>query len=88
MNAINFTPQNNMSQIEAIIEKKEYRANFNYSSLPIVIERTNNAIIIRSSYYQLKLSSQDLSQLTGIIFNSIQEVFFLLLIPLIIIIII
>ena len=76
MNAINFTPLNNMNQIEAIIEKKEYRANFNYSILPIVIERTNNAIIIRSSYYQLKLSSQDLSQLTGLIFNSIQEVFF------------
>ena len=76
MNAINFTPLNNMNQIEAIIEKKEYRANFNYSLLPIVIERTNNAIIIRSSYYQLKLSSQDLSQLTGLIFNSIQEVFF------------
>ena len=76
MNAINFTPLNNMNQIEAIIEKKEYRANFNYSLLPIVIERTNNAIIIRSSYYQLKLSSQHLSQLTGLIFNSIQEVFF------------
>ena len=76
MNAINFTPQSNMSQIDSIIEKKEYSAKFNYTFLPIVIERANNAIFLRSSYYQLKLNSQDLSQITGFIFNSIQEVYF------------
>ena len=65
-----------MSQIDAVIEKKEYSAKFNYTLLPIVIERTNNAIFLRSSYYQLKLNSQDLSQITGLIFNSIQEVYF------------
>ena len=76
MNAINFTPQSNMSQIDSIIEKKEYSAKFNYTFLSIVIERANNAIFLRSSYYQLKLNSQDLSQITGLIFNSIQEVYF------------
>ena len=78
MKAINYTPQCNINQGNATLEQKKYKAKYNYSFIPLIIERTNFAVIIRSSYYQLQLSCQDLSQLTGIIFNSLQEVFSLI----------
>ena len=58
-----------------IIEKKEYKLNYNYTSIILVIERTNNNIIMRSSYYQIKFNAYELSQLTGLILNSLEEAF-------------
>ena len=73
-----FTPNEIIHSEIDIIEKKEYKLNYNYTTIILVIERRNNNIIIRSSYYQIKFNAYELSQLTGLIFNSLEEAFLLL----------
>ena len=69
MNAIPFmTP--NSSSFEPVIIRKEYKAVYGSNYYNIIIEKTNNNIIIRINYFEIKLNIQSLSLLTNAIFNS------------------
>ena len=51
-----FTPKEiNHSEID-ILEQKEYKINYNYTSIILFKDRTKNNIIMRSSYYQIRSS--------------------------------
>jgi len=63
------------SETEQIMVRKEYKAKYLSEFYNIIIEKTRNNIIIRTTYYELKLNSQDLSLLTKAKFNSINEAF-------------
>ena len=63
------------SETEQIMIRKEYKAKYLSEFYNIIIEKTKNNIIIRTTYYELKLNSQDLSLLTKAKFNSINEAF-------------
>ena len=60
---------------EEILMRMEYRAKYLSEIYNIIIEKTIDNIIIRSNYYELKMSAQNLSSLTNILFNSIDEAF-------------
>ena len=60
---------------EEILSKKEFKIKYFSDYINIIIYKTKNNIIIRSSYYELKLSLEDLSLLTKIIYKSIDESF-------------
>ena len=69
MNAIPFmTP--NSSSFEPVIIRKKYKAVYGSNFYNIIIEKTNNNIIIRINYFEIKLNIQSLSLLTNTIFNS------------------
>ena len=69
MDAIPFmTP--NSSSFEPVIIRKEYKAVYGSNFYNIIIEKTNNNIIIRINYFEIKLNIQSLSLLTNTIFNS------------------
>ena len=74
MNAVPFmTP--NPSNFEPVIIRKEYKAVYGSNFYNIIIEKTNNNIIIRLNYYEIKLNIQSLSLLTNTIFNSNDKAF-------------
>ena len=60
---------------EEILSKKEFKIKYFSDYINIIIYKTKNNIIIRSSYYELKLSLEDLSLLTKILYKSIDESF-------------
>ena len=60
---------------EEILSKKEFKIKYFSDYINIIIYKTKNNIIIRSSYYELKLSLEDLSLLTKTIYKSIDESF-------------
>ena len=65
----------NANNMEEILMRKEYKAIYLSQIYNIIIEKTNYNINIRSTYYQLKLNMEQISSLTNIIFNSIDETF-------------
>ena len=67
------TPQ--IEEEEDLLIKKEYITKYNSDLIKIIIGKTKNNIIIRSTYYKLKLNKDDLSLLTRIMYNSIDESF-------------
>ena len=75
MNAAPFMKTPKEVNVEEIRMRKEYKANYLSEIYNIIIEMTNYNIIIRNTYYELKLSPQNLSLLTNIIFNSTNEAF-------------
>ena len=75
MNAAPFMKTPKEGNVEEIRMRKEYKANYLSEIYNIIIEMTNSNIIIRNTYYELKLSPQNLSLLTNIIFNSTNEAF-------------
>ena len=77
MNAATFikTPYENVDSEEEIIVKKEYKIKSLSNIVKIIIAKTKSNIIIRSSYYELKYNINDLSILTKIKFNSINEAY-------------
>ena len=77
MNAATFikTPYENEDSEEEIIVKKEYKIKSLSNIVKIIIAKTKSNIIIRSSYYELKYNINDLSILTKIKFNSINEAY-------------
>ena len=60
---------------EEILIQKEYFAKYNSDLLRIIIGKTKHNIVIRNTYYELKLNKDDLSLLTKIIYKSIDESF-------------
>ena len=74
-NLINITSNSN-NDIEEDIEKKEYHINdIDNNPITILIIKTNDNIIIRSLFYEIKLTSKELSLITKIKFDSLNEVF-------------
>ena len=74
-NLINITSNSN-NDIEEDIEKKEYHINdIDNNPITILIIKTNGNIIIRSLFYEIKLTSKELSLITKIKFDSLNEVF-------------
>ena len=69
------TPFENGDREEEIIIRKEYKIKHQSNIVKILIEKTKYNIIIRSSYYVLKYNINDLSILTKIKFNSIDEAY-------------
>ena len=69
------TPFENFDKEEDIVIKKEYKINYYSNILKIIIAKTKYNVIIRSSYYELKYNINDLSILTKIKFNSIDEAY-------------
>ena len=68
------TPQVEEEEEELLIQK-EYFTNYNSDLIKIIIGKTTNNIIIRNTYYELKISAEDLSLLTKISFESIDDAF-------------
>ena len=60
---------------EILLKQKEYITKYNYDSIKIMIGETKDNIIIRSTYYEIKLNIEDLSLLTKILFKSVDESF-------------
>jgi predicted DNA-binding protein YlxM (UPF0122 family) len=60
---------------EDILIKKEFTLKYLSDFYEIIIGKTQNNIIFQSSYYKLKLSLENLSSLTNIIFKSIDDSF-------------
>ena len=75
MNAAPFMKTPKEANVEETRMRMEYKANYLSEIYNIIIEMTNYNIIIRNTYYELKLSPQNLSLLTNIIFNSTNEAF-------------
>ena len=69
------TPFENADREEEIIIKKEYKIRCLSNIVKIIIAKTKHNIFIRSSYYELKYNINDLSILTKIKFNSIDEAY-------------
>ena len=72
------TPKNgyhSSEEEEDLLKKKEYIAKYNSDFITIIIGKTKNNIIIRSSFYELKVDIENLSLLTKTIFKSIDEAF-------------
>ena len=69
MNAVPFMTPNSFN-FEPVIIRKEYKAVYGSNFYNIIIEKTNNNIIIRINYFEIKLNIQSLSLLTNTIFNS------------------
>ena len=64
------TPNKGYYLEEEILNKKEYKTRFNSDLITIMIGKTKSDIIIRSSYYELKIEQENLSILTKIKFTS------------------
>ena len=64
-----------MEEEEDLLIKKEYITKYNSDLIKIMIGKTKNNIIIRNTYYELKLNKDDLSLLTRIMYKSIDESF-------------
>ena len=77
MNPSNFIKNDlvNVGSEEEIIIRKEYKIKHQSNIIKIIIEKTKNNIIIRSSYYELKYNINELFSLTKIKFNSIDEAY-------------
>lgn len=75
MQAAPFMTPNPQYNVEQILIRSQYKAIFNSIFYNIIIEKTNNNIIIRNNYYELKLNIQALSLLTSTIFNSIDQAY-------------
>ena len=58
-----------------ILEKKVFKAKYVSDYINLSIEKTKNNVIIRSSYYEIKLTKDNLSSLTKIIYKSTDELF-------------
>ena len=58
-----------------ILEKKAFKAKYLSNYINLSIEKTKNNVIIRSSYYEIKLTKDNLSSLTKIIYKSTDELF-------------
>ena len=67
------TPNKGYYLEEEILNKKEYKTRFNSDLITIMIGKTKSDIIIRSSYYELKIEQENLSILTKIKFTSLDE---------------
>ena len=65
------TPNQGYSSEEQFSKIKEYKVNYNSDIITIIIGKTKNNIIIRSSYYELKMDQENLSLLTKTIYKSI-----------------
>ena len=74
MNAVPFMTPNSFN-FEPVIIRKEYKAVYGSNFYNIIIEKTNNNIIIRLNYFEIKLNIQSLSLLTNTIFNSNDKAF-------------
>jgi len=60
---------------EDLLIKKEFKLKYLSDFYEIIIGKTKNNIIIQSTYYKLKLNLEQLSNLTNIIFKSIDDSF-------------
>ena len=69
------TPKENPENEEQLLIKKEFKLKYLSDFYEIIIGKTQNNIIIQSSYYKLKLSLDNLSCLTKVVFNSIDDSF-------------
>lgn len=58
---------------EKLIKSEEYKIEKDNNSINILIGRTDNYIIIRNLFNEIKLTLNDLTILTNIVFNSIDE---------------
>ena len=68
-----FSTPKELNSSENLLESKEYKIekdNYNYD---IVIGKTKDNIIIRCLYYELKFNNNDLSTLTKIVYNSLDD---------------
>ena len=72
-NKFQITPKESYN--EEIIMRKEFKVIFYSEIYTIIIEKTKNNIILRSTYYELKLNPENLSLLTNTIFRSTDEAF-------------
>ena len=58
---------------EKLLQLKEYKIQKDNSYIIILVWKTKDNIVIRSLYYEIKFNMNDLSKLTKIIYNSIDE---------------
>jgi len=66
-------PDKKLEFKEDILIKKEFKLKYLSDFYEIIIGKTANNIIIQSYFYKLKLSLDNLSILTNIIFKSIDD---------------
>ena len=71
---ISNTPSGNQKQ-NNIISLKEYKIDYLDESIKILIGKTKENIIIISSYYEIKLSPQELSIITKLPLKTINDAF-------------
>ena len=69
------TPKENPENEEELLIKKEFKLKYLSEIYEIIIGKSKNNIFIKSSIYELKLNSEDLSILTKYQFNSIDDSF-------------
>jgi FtsZ-binding cell division protein ZapB len=68
-------PKENQENKEELLIKKEFKLKYLSEIYEIIIGKSKNNIFIKSSIYELKLNSEDLSILTKYQFNSIDDSF-------------
>ena len=69
------SPNKNNEENEELLLKKEYKINYLEEIITISIGKTKNYIVIRSSFYEIKLNIDNLLLLIPIKFKSINEAF-------------
>ena len=70
-----FETKKELDENEKFINFNEYKIKKDDSSIDILIGITEQYIVIRSLYYEVRINSNELSLLTKIIYNSLDEVF-------------
>ena len=74
MNSYLYSNTPNFSEEEPY-EIEEYSINYGLDTIKLLIGKTNENIIIRSTYYEIKIDPNNLSLLTKCMFKSLDESF-------------
>ena len=73
MNSYSYLNTPNFS--EELVEIEKYIINHGVVTIELLIGKTNENIIIRSAYYEIKIAPENLSILTKVMFKSLDESF-------------
>ena len=65
----------NYQQEKGLESKNIYKTNFNDNPIDIIIEKNKLDVIIRISYYEIKLNKENIFQLIKIKFKSNEDIF-------------
>ena len=68
-------PDKNIEPKEKILLKREFKLQYLSDFYEIIIGKTKNNILLKSSYYEIKLDIENSSYLTNTIFKSVDDLF-------------